>query len=428
MNTFWFYIIDEQVWREVSATCMNSSRIDESTFTLAVQVILIYSRLQCALSNTFLLQVCSTVLTETISRPESLSRRRRQVMGMDPNTSSGMGSGTMDINFIPVTDYLDRPVHFILMRIGNVSTNTAPELQLPVDPLEISEDTILEYRLEFMDNEGDLVDFYLASLPKLGNATLSRDGLLTYEPCGNCTGLDVIEVYVIERPFGENHTPLPARGQLLINITNENDRPEVIFYLEVGSDVVSLDSTLYAYTEANRTVPANVASIAAFDYDGYHDDISVFVRNGMYGVGGFQIWLDAVNTPQSLPLTIPDDIDHNLTEFMGYITFIGAFITYLPNDPTFTDTDTIEILVRDSNGRLSSTMTLTVEVLPSLCQNNGVCGGSDLDPNCTDIVARRATPEGYNCSCPQGFEGEYCEIEVGAPDPTPTRGMTLQFL
>lgn len=32
------YIVDEQVWREVSATCMNSSRVDESTFTLAVQV------------------------------------------------------------------------------------------------------------------------------------------------------------------------------------------------------------------------------------------------------------------------------------------------------------------------------------------------------------------------------------------------------
>ena len=369
--------------------------------------------------------MCSTVLTETVSRPESLARRRRQVnMGMDPGTSSGMGSGTMDMSFIPVTDYLDRPVHFILMRIGNVSTNTAPELQLPVDPVEISEDTTLEYQLEFSDNEGDLVDFYLASAPKLGNATLSHDGLLTYEPCGNCTGLDVLEVYVIERPFGENHIPLPARGQLLINITNDNDRPEVIFYTEVGSDVVSLNSTLYVYTEANRTAPTIVASIAAFDYDGYHDDISVFVRNGLYGTGGFQIWLDAVNTPESLPLTFPDDVDHNLTEFMGYITFIGAYITYLPNDPTFTGTDTIEILVRDSNGRLSSTMSLTVEVLPSLCQNNGICGGSDLDPNCTDIAARRATPEAYNCSCLQGFEGEYCEIVVGAPDPTPIRGRT----
>ena len=373
-----------------------------------------------------LLQVCSTVLTETVSRPASLARRRRQAdMGMDPNISSGMGSGTVDISFIPVTDYLDRPVHFIMMRIGNVSTNTAPELQLPVEPLEIREDTILEYQIDFTDNEGDLVDFYLASSPRLGNATLSRDGLLIYEPCGNCTGLDVIEIYVIERPFGENHIPLPARGQLLINITNDNDRPEVIFYLEVGSDTVSLNSTLYVFSEANRTAPAIVVSIAAFDYDGYHDDISVFVRNGIYGAGGSQIWLDAVNTPESLPLTFPDDVDHNLTEFTGYITFVGAYITYFPNDPTFTGTDTIEILVGDSNGRLSSTMLLVVEVLPSPCQNNGVCGGSYLDPNCTDFAARRATPEAYNCSCLQGFEGDYCEVEVGAPDPTPTRGRML---
>ena len=414
------------MWREVSATCMNSSRVDESTFTLAVQVLFFNFKMDYKLISTFLLQVCSTVLTETVSRPESLARRRRQTdMGMDTNTSSGMGSGTMDMSVIPVTDYLDRPVHFIMMRIGNVSTNTAPELQLPVEPLEISEDTILAYQIDFTDNEGDLVDFYLASLPKLGNATLSRDGLLIYEPCGNCTGLDVIEVYVIERPFGENHIPLPARGQLLINITNDNDRPEVIFYLEVGSDVVSLNSTLYVYSEANRTAPAIVASIAAFDYDGYHDDISIFVRSGMYGAGGSRIWLDAVNTPESLPLTFPDDVEHNLTEFTGYITFIGAYITYLPNDPTFTGTDTIEIIVGDSNGRLSSTMFLAVEVLPSLCQNNGVCGGSYLDPNCTDIAVRQVTPEAYNCSCLQGFGGDYCEVEVGITDPMPTRGRTL---
>ena len=341
-------------------------------------------------------------------------------MGMDP--SSGIGSGIMNMNFIPMTDYLERPIQFILMRIGNVSTNTAPELQLPTDPLETNEDTLFEYQLEFTDNEGDFVDFYLASLPMLGNASLTRNGLLTYEPCGNCTGLDIIEVYAIERPFGENHTPLSARGQLLINITNDNDRPEVIFYLEVGSDVISLNSTIYVYSGANQTAPAIVASIAVFDYDGYHDDISIFVRNGIYGSGDFQIWLDAVNTPESLPLTFPYDVEHNLTEYTGYVTFVGAYITYLPNDPEFIGTDTIEILARDSNGRLSSTLTLTVEVLPSLCQNNGVCGGSDLDPNCTDIALRRAMPEAYNCSCLPGTEGEYCEIEVGAPDTTPTRG------
>ena len=339
-------------------------------------------------------------------------------------TSSGMGSGMMDTSSIPVTDYLDRPVQFVLMRIGNISTNTAPELLLPSDPLEISEDTELEYQIVFMDNEGDLVDFYLASLPKLGNATISLDGQLTYEPCGNCTGLDAIEVYIIERPFGENHTPLSARGQLLINITNRNDNPEVVFYLSVGSDTVTLNSTLLTYSEANRTAPAVVASIAAFDYDGYYDDLTVFVRNGQHGVGSFQVWLDAVNTPESLPLTFPE---HDLEDFVGYISFVGAYITYLPNDPMFIGEDSVEVLVQDSNRRLSTNITLRVEVLPSWCQNNGVCGGSDLDPNCTDIEARRAGFDGYNCSCLQGYEGEYCETEVGSPDPIPTRGIIIFY-
>ena len=372
------------------------------------------------------IQVCSTVLTEVVSRPVSLTRRRRQTMESDSVTNSGMGSGMMDMSLIPVTDYLDRPVHFMLMRIGNVSTNTAPELLLPGDPIEVSEDTVLEgYQIDFTDGEGDFVDFYLASLPKLGNATLTVDGLLTYTPCTNCTGLDSIEVYVIERPFGENHTPLSASGQLLINITNTNDFPKVLFYSDITLDAVTLNSNLTVYSEANRTAPAVVASIAAFDYDGYYDDLTVFVTNGMYGVGGFQTWLDAVNSPESLPLMFPEDIQHDLEVFMGYVSFVGGYVTYLPNDPTFTGFDMLTIRVRDSNGRLSPTLSLTVEVLPSPCQNNGVCGGSDLDPNCTDVDARRAGFEGYNCSCLTGYEGEFCEDQVGAVDPGPTRGTPL---
>ena len=342
-------------------------------------------------------------------------------------SGSGMGSG-MDMGFIPVTNYLDRPVQFIVMRIGNVSTNTAPDLLLPDEPVEIVEDNVLEaFQLEFTDNEGDLIDFYLASVPKLGNATLTRDGILTYVPCTNCTGLDIIDIYTIERPFGESHIPLSAEGRLLINITNINDDPEVLFYDDVGSDRITLNSSLYAYAEANRTAPAIVASVAAFDYDGYNDDLAVFARNGMHGTASFQVWLDAVNTPESLPLTFDEESDHDLSRFLGYVTFVGAYITYFPDDPDFTGTDVIEIIVQDSSGILSRSITLTVEILPSLCQNNGVCGGSDLDPNCTEIALRRASMEVYNCSCLSGFEGEYCEIETGAPEPRPTRGTTFSL-
>ena len=48
--------------------------------------------------------------------------------------------------------------------------------------------------------------------------------------------------------------------------------------------------------------------------------------------------------------------------------------------------------------------------MPSWCQNNGVCGGSKADPVCANIMARRLGSSGYNCSCPSGYGGQFCQV------------------
>ena len=331
----------------------------------------------------------------------------------------------MTENMPTMMEYLDRPVQFIVMRIGNTSTNSAPQLQLPPQPLMVTEDTPLPLQLQYTDAESDQVDFRLESTSSLGNVTLTSSGLLTYDPCQHCTGTDTIGVSIRERPFGENHTPLEDSGQIIFQITNVNDPPLLYFYLGNSSDATE-SSMMSVNIDSNRSIPAVVVSVAALDFDGYADDLQFMVtQDGQFGSVGFQTRLDAVGIIESLPFDLVNETNPDLSTYYGYVTFFASHVTYLPSDPNFTGNDTIVIVVRDSSSVQSRVLSIEVEVLPSLCENNGVCGGSVTDPMCQDLARRRVSFDGYNCSCPAGFGGELCNISLSVPPVLPTRGTSF---
>ena len=354
-------------------------------------------------------------------------RQRRQADSMQ-NTTIGSGSGLMeDTTIVQPLSYLDRPVQFVVMRIGNVSTNTAPRLQLPPLPLVVIEDTVLSIQLEYTDNELDIVDFRLESVSLIGNVSLSASGQLTYVPCRHCTGMDMISLSIRERPIVENHTPLEDSGEIILQIRNViNDPPLLYFYDNDNMDEIIANTTITVYIDSNRTIPAALASVAAMDFDGYSDDLQLAVlQDGRYGRVGFQTILDAVGILESLPVSVPEGLNQRLSSYLDYLTFLSSYVTYLPNDPSFTGQDTISIIVRDSVllQNLDLPLVINIEVLPSVCENNGVCSGSVADPNCTDIASRRVNSSAYNCSCLPGFEGRFCEIILIVPQPVLTRGM-----
>lgn len=334
---------------------------------------------------------------------------------------SGSGfAGAMDTTTI--LDFLDRPTQFIVMRIGEDSTNSAPQLRLPPQPIAVTEDTTLELQLEYEDAELDLVDFELLTVSKLGNVTLSPDGFLTFGPCRHCTGTDAIGVSVRERPFGENIIPLEDSGLLVFQIFNTNDPPMVRFYSSTNDSSIIEDTVINAYIDSNRSSPAVLASVAAFDFDGYNDDLQLDVlQDGLQGTVGFQTRLDAVGVFESLPatLTFPNP---DLAQYRDYVTFLASYVTYLPSDTSFVGNDTVIIIARDSSNVQSQRLRITIEVLPSPCLNDGVCGGRDMDPLCEDVGQRRRSFEGYNCTCLPGFTGERCEVALVTPEPLPTRG------
>ena len=263
------------------------------------------------------------------------------------------------------------------------------------------------------------MDFFLASPPLLGTVTLTVDGSLSYIPCPACNGFDSFEIYIIERPFGINNAPLSSTGRIVVEIRNVNRNPSLFVYGEDFPESlgVSAQQVVQVYVGGNRTDPVSVVQIAGLDLDGYADDLSVATQNGEFGTAGFEIWLDAVNVIESLPLTSP-----NVPTFRGYAAFIGVNVTYQPNEIDFTGSDVIQIFVRDSFSTLSEQLTVNVTVLPSWCVNGGVCAGSSTDPDCSDIESRRNTPESYSCSCPSGYGGQYCGVDERRVEPLVERG------
>ncbi len=299
--------------------------------------------------------------------------------------ATGSGSGVLPVaTETPTTivlSYLDRPVQFIVMRIGNDSTNSAPQLRLPEQPLEIVEDEHFTLQLEYIDAELDVVDFQLLSVSRLGNLSLSSSGFLTFDPCRYCMGTEVVLFSIRERPIGENHTPLSDSGELVLEIVNRNDVPLVYFYNTSSSssgDNSVVDSLVMNVTiDANRTSPAVLARVAALDFDGYSDNLEMIVRvQGRNGEIAFQRLLDAVSVFDSLPISLSALLNPELTPIADTSTFLESHVTYLPDDPTFVGTDEVTIAVRDSRTVQNVERQLFIEVLPSPCQINGVCGGS----------------------------------------------------
>lgn len=360
----------EEVWRGVGETCGNTPpTVDMDSYTLTANV-------------------CSTMLSP---------RRRRQV----ENTTAG---------------FLDRAVHLIVGQIGSFSINTPPRLQLPVQPLQISEHPVvfsLDLSTLYTDAEGDLVTFHLTSAPQLGTVNLTANGQLTYLPCPNCTGVEDVLVYITEEPFGIN-IPMSDTGVLVLDIVNRNVAPEAFFFADVTTGTVHGEMNMTVFVDNNRTQFTSVALFGGFDVDGFNDDLSVVISGATNGDTRAEVWLDVVTVSESLPVVWPDNSTG--MRFTGYLAFLGVNITYLPHSPSFTGTEVLFVSVRDSSNLFSRLLTLVINIFDSPCQNGGRCNDtSTLGPGCV-------------CDCVDGFYGARCESSNATGIVTPVQQGGLRYV
>ena len=358
----------EFVWREVRETCGRNSTIDWSSYTLQAEL-------------------CSTVIEDT-----GVGRRRRQ----SHNETA--------------PSFLDRPVHLIVGQIGSFSINTPPVLLFPTEAYLIAEHPTtftLDLSSLYTDAEGDTVKFYLSSVPSLGSANLTESGTLVYSPCPNCIGIEMLEVYVLEDPFGIN-IRLSATGMLRLQINNINVAPNIFFYEELSTGNISLSSSSRVYLDNNRTDYTSVIQIGAYDLDGYNDKLTLRVIGAMNGDVQADIWLDAVGLSESLPVFWPPSAPGGA--FQGYMTFLGVNLTYLLSNPLYTGEETLSISVKDEGSLFSNPpLSLTIVMFDSPCQNGGRCANGSTMFNCS-------------CECPLSFSGEFCEIANFTSVPDIARG------
>ena len=227
-----------------------------------------------------------------------------------------------------------------------------------------------------------------------------------------------------EVQFDENHIPLSARSQLNITIANRNDNPALFFYDGLGrDDTIPLTTTDITVTvETNRTGRTTVAKVGAYDIDGSSNFLQLSTSADGGSTAGHVPWLRAFTVPQSLPITWPHGSIRS--NFSGSLAFLGANITYQALGGR--ESDRISVTVRDTGGLFSAnSLTINVQIVPSWCQNGGLCAGGPGDPNCTNVTARRENPAGYGCTCLPDYSGTYCEVSLIPVTPAPEPGLSV---
>ena len=108
--------------------------------------------------------------------------------------------------------------HELLVTVNAV--NDAPIILTSV--LSTNEDTVLAAELTFQDIENDDVEFHLLTDPTNGLASISLQGVLTYQPNDHFFGEDSLVVSITDENSGV------SEKEIAITIASVNDKPELV--------------------------------------------------------------------------------------------------------------------------------------------------------------------------------------------------------
>ncbi|KAL5015119.1 hypothetical protein ScPMuIL_009389 [Solemya velum] len=354
-------------------------------------------------------KVCDTWTSVPVAVAEPLTRRRRATP--DSTTTTEVPR--------PTEAYFSAETQFGLAIISESIPNTPPVLVSQTN-VTINEEEAFSYQLIADDNEGDPVMFSLDAGytgAELGELSLSGDGLLVYTPYLDLFGEENVPIILTDNP--EEIPPATSRVTITITVEDVTDVP-VIFLTSMGQSILLADPTepVNIYIEQQSDVQPNPAGYAmllgAYDVD-IPDSLTVVMEgpyNGTWQIGTEDTSIPetdncpAIKTSSSFPCG-----ELQLPHPPSTLTWKYVSLRY-DQVHAYYGVDTVKMYIEDSKGGVSDVLTVNFVVMEFPCQNDGSCSSLAASVySCQDLRRAESFDQYYNCSCPPGYVGQYCETD-----------------
>ncbi|XP_072033446.1 LOW QUALITY PROTEIN: uncharacterized protein [Amphiura filiformis] len=273
--------------------------------------------------------------------------------------------------------YFSQETQFAVAAISPNIVNESPYFVNLVSSLTVDEDKgKLEYRLRAEDPDGDGLRFVLdhaKGRPRLGIASVSIDGLLTYTPCKDCNGEDIVNIAVeeVQSDAGITSTSTQASITVLVRSVNDNPFAFVAHRGQIGSTLAR--SAKFAVGQNTRSIIAYVPLMAALGaYDVDSSDVLTFVIdapvNGeiMFSDEDRTVPINAENcnngseTVKSFDeRVVPCGLV--LSRDKNHLSWVMVNFTYTPH-MNFVGEDSFRFLAHDQDGAMSQSMIVYIDV------------------------------------------------------------------
>ncbi|CAH1258771.1 JAG1 [Branchiostoma lanceolatum] len=396
-----FWNAESEMWQDAGRTCQSFTQ----TYT--------YKN-----TSEFSVLVCNTSTVPANSN--SLRREKRSQQG---------------------EEFLRKETFFIVALVDTSFQNSAPRLAVSPNLWTYEDRPIVAY-LEAIDDDDDDVTFSVdrsTETSLIGDVEIDPRGKLHYRPCKDCFGQDYVTVVVSENR-NDGEMPLVTRETLSIEVLALEDNPE-IFAVKDGSKENSTGDSITVALEENtaQRVDQSKYDVLVFGADVDTYDVPFLVlhdpRNGTLVVSKTVRSIDFVRVDTNYSSTVVDGANFadESTEAVSILypqnflmphrpeqySWVAVGFTYIP-DMDFYGDDQVRVYAHDQSGKRSDVLTFDFFVLENRCMNGGLCTGPNHDPNCTD-VQRSISFSGYECACPDGYFGRYCESDFNecSSDPCP---------
>ncbi|XP_070560578.1 uncharacterized protein [Ptychodera flava] len=334
--------------------------------------------------------------------------------------------------------YFSGPTLFTVASIGPF-VNTPPLIASTTAVWMWEDAGTLRFQVTAYDDEDDDVKFTLeGNIPEenFGEISVSPAGELHYKPCLDCFGLKSVRILATEDRT-DNREPLSTPKTLTIDVHGVNDNPDIFLVtdpLDVANGMIEAQVITTEEKKGDDDDRSFRAVVGAFDPDTM--DILTLLfdppQHGTLQIGEQHTDVDFINY-DCLPLSnITDEyLSHNnsdestvlypcalpIPHSADRLAWVFSSLAYVP-DKDFHGQDSFKLNAIDRSGAHSEVITLKVYVLANPCENGGVCNGTELDPDCTSEERSKGF-DGYTCSCPPGFVGEYCHTDYNECESNP---------